>query len=306
MLKRFSPHAIAVAVALAWAAPAPAQQPKHAAGFLSEAFVRVTDLATKANTKLQYGYAKEANPSILAGWVKRGGRLEFTYRNLIGGGEYLFLADGDNDAEDVDVQVYSGTSTQGTPISQDVGTNRDAIVAFTPPANGNYTVKLTLAGSRNNVECACALVLMRKNGWNLPIGNLDKAMGQLTKSIETVDTDFRRNLNRRLDINKGDNQWAVFGGVVNAGEFIGVRDVSLGVGHRVFFGASDTFAQSLDLDVLDAGGRVLASQDPKSPALLPYLVREERNGVTPVRGVDLRNTRSNGAAIVMFAIADVR
>jgi len=298
---------LALVLPLALAAPASAQ-PKHAATYLNEAFTRVTDIAKALNQKLGYGYAKEANPSILVGWVNRGARLDFTW-NLTAGVEYVLVADGDLDATDIDLQVFAGAGAVGQAIVQDFRFNREAVVNFTPKASGKFTARLILTSSANNVPCACAMVLMRKNGWNLPLGNLDSAMGALTKSMERVDDDLQKKLGVRLDIHKGDNQWAVFGGLADRNESIGVNRIAIGSGDRVIIGAGDRFTKQLDLDYLDDNNQVLATQDAKSPATLPYVIRNERlnrAGQSELRGVTLRNVDSTGASVVMFGVTDVR
>jgi len=297
----------ALVLSLALATPA-AAQPKHAATYLNEAFTRATEIAKALNKKLGYGYAKEANPSILVGWVNQGGRKEFTW-NLQGGVEYVLLADGDLDATDVDLEVFAGEDTRGQPIVQDLRLNREAVVTFTPRFNGKFTAKLSLAGSTNNVPCACAMVLMRKNGWNLPVANLDTAFGALTKSMESVDNNLQRTLGVRLDIHKGDNQWAVYGGVAGRNETVGASKMSIGEGDRVIIGAGDRFTKQLDLEYLDDNNNILQNHDVKSPVNLPYLVRNERLnrfGQSELRGVNLRNVNTNGASVIMFAVTDVR
>ena len=67
---------------------------------------------------------------------------------LTEGKAYRFLAAGDNDTNDLDLEIQDAS---GKVVAQDVGVAADAKVEFTPQMSGRYTVRLRLYDSKKSV-----------------------------------------------------------------------------------------------------------------------------------------------------------
>jgi hypothetical protein len=128
--------------------------------YLSEASARLGKLIAKAN---QEGFIFTDNQfSIGGGWLKQGQEnwVPLYTLNLQGGKKYRFLAAGDYDAKDVDLQVQD---LNGKTVAEDVGTEPEAVVNFTPPNTAKYLVRVRLYDSDQNLPCLClAIVMMEK------------------------------------------------------------------------------------------------------------------------------------------------
>jgi len=271
--------------------------------YMAEAVVRVTDLAVRINSNRvnmglgTYGYRE--NISVLGGWVNVNASLRFD-TDLRGGVEYLFLADGDLDAEDIDLEIIDGN---GNVVASDLRPNREAVVTFTPPWDGRYTMRLILDKSKNNVPCVCTAVLLCRNGnnWNVPVKNLDAASGKIVQALDIADRAVQP-LGRRADLRRANNQWAFYGCVLRAGENFAITNMNLGIGGRVLLGAGDRFANIVNLD-LENGQRQALKQDRNN---LPVAVFDYQANGFGQHGVRVHNVQSNGPAVVLMAVLEVR
>ena len=271
--------------------------PVHAQGkttgqFMNEAVIRVTNVANGVKF-INYGYNEGI--SILGGWVDEKASLNFT-TPLQAGKEYLFLAGGDNDAQDVDLEILD---SRNNVVAADVRVAPDAVVAFNPKVGGTYTLRMTLFKSNNRVPCVCVTTILRKNGWNVPVGNLDKASGKIIKALETGDQVAQRT-GQRVDLRRANNQWAFFGGVLRQGESMGVNKMSLGFGDCLFVGAGDNFASVINLDLEDASGKAI-KQDLKNNAVSVLDCRAQGG----TNGLRLHNVRATSPSVVIMSVMDI-
>lgn len=272
-------------------------QGRDSGRYLSEAFTRVTDNANIAKQVVGYGYNEGI--SILGGWVDQGNHLRFTLP-LKGGTSYLFLGAGDKDAEDVDLEILN---ENGKVLAADVRVAADAAVEFTPQVDGAYTLKLTLFRSNQKAPCVCVATILKKNGWNIPLRDLDDSVGKLIKALDVADRELQKNAGKRFDLRRANNQWAVFGGVLKQGETVTVNNIDLGKGQRGFIAVGDRDAQDVDLYLLDRKGGTLVEDTSTNPSA--SFVHEPNANDGP-HGLKIRNYRSNGPAVVMMSIFDVR
>ena len=127
--------------------------------FITEASVRLTRLVATANKQ---GYGLQENAFSTGGaWVKQSKDnwvVLYTVK-LEEGKKYRFLAAGDEDAKDVDLQVLDA---DGKVVAQDVKSDPEAVVDFTAAATGSYVVRIRLFDSENNVPCFCLALVMTK------------------------------------------------------------------------------------------------------------------------------------------------
>src|SRR5437763_1081045 len=99
--------------------------------------------------------------SIGGGWLKQSTSdwVHIYTLPLKAGTHYRFLAAGDNDARDVDVEV---TDAAGEVVAIDGKVDPTAVANYTPKINGMYTVRIRLYASGNNVPCVCTAIVMAR------------------------------------------------------------------------------------------------------------------------------------------------
>jgi hypothetical protein len=134
---------------------ASAQQGKY----VTEAADRLTKLINHAN---KADYVLQNNSfSIGGGWLKQSKKdwIPLFTVQLTAGKSYRFLAAGDADAKDVDLEILDDNNKI---VAQDAETDPTATVDFTPRVSGRYTVRIRLYGSDNNDPCVCLAVVMTK------------------------------------------------------------------------------------------------------------------------------------------------
>jgi serine/threonine protein kinase len=263
------------------------------AKYMNAAVVRVTNLADKANTLNNFGY--DNGISILGGWVEEKKNLTVTL-TLTGGVQYLFLAAGDNDAVDVDLEILDAGNNV---VAKDTDTNPDAVVNFTPPANGKYTVKMTLYQSKNKVPCVCVTVVLKKDGSKVAVNNLDKAVGKIMKAMEAGDKALFDKSGKRIDLFQGAGQWAFYGGVLNQGSDMSMTNLTFGSGERYFLGVGDDSAQVIKLTLEDSSGKAIKTDSvSSSTSVLDYTATGGTNGLR------IYNTQSTGPSVVLMAVFD--
>jgi hypothetical protein len=134
----------------------PAQQGAQGQ-YLTEASARLGKLIAEANKQ---GYIFQDNVfSIGGGWLKQDQNtwVPLYTLNLQQGKKYRFLAAGDYDAKDVDLQVQD---LKGKVVAKDEEKASEAKVDFTPNASGKYLVSVRLFDSDKNLPCLCLAVVM--------------------------------------------------------------------------------------------------------------------------------------------------
>ena len=126
--------------------------------YVNSASARLTRLVDAANKD---GYKLSNNSfSIGGGWLKQNTDWTPLYTiELQAGKEYRFVAVGDMDARDVDLQVRDAN---GNTVASDTSTAPEAIVTYTPTKSGRYMVRLRLFASRDNVPCVCMAITLTR------------------------------------------------------------------------------------------------------------------------------------------------
>ncbi len=128
-------------------------------GYITEAAARLTKLVEQANKD---GYKLQDNSfSIGGGWLKQSASdwIPLYTVQLNGGTKYRFLASGDKDAKDVDIEIQDA---KGKTVAADVDTAADAKVDFAPKETGRYLVRIRLYDSKDNLPCVCLGIVMSK------------------------------------------------------------------------------------------------------------------------------------------------
>lgn len=128
--------------------------------YITEATVRLTRLIGSANKD---GYELPNDTlAVGGGWLTKNTKtwVRLGTVKLEEGKAYRFLAAGDSDARDVDVEIRN---SDGKVVAGDVKTDSEAIVDYTASASGTYEIRVRLYDSMNDLPCFCvALMLVKK------------------------------------------------------------------------------------------------------------------------------------------------
>jgi hypothetical protein len=209
-------------------------------------------------------------------------------RPLRAGSAYVILGGGDNDAEDLDIEVLG---PDGRVVARDVETNAVPVVRFTAPRSGTYTIRQKLYKARSS--SFCLLAVLRQGGWDVPRSNLEAATTKLVSFGTAVD----QTTPKAVTFHDGANNWAVFGSVLRKGDQYTHTDLSLGTGQRVMLAVGDASARDLDLFILDSAGSLVGKDD--KPDALPIVRLDTRATTYSMR---VKNADSRGPTLVLAAI----
>jgi hypothetical protein len=130
--------------------------------YVNSASARLVKLVDKSN---EQGFQLTNDGfSIGGGWLKQGAQnwVPLFTVNLQAGKEYRFLAVGDMDAKDVDLQLIKGDTAVLHPVivAQDTATAPESVVTYRATTTGRYTVRLRLFASNDNYPSVCIAIMM--------------------------------------------------------------------------------------------------------------------------------------------------
>jgi hypothetical protein len=254
---------------------------------MTTAIARVMAAGQKVGNVSDYGYNEGV--SILGGYVARGGSVSLSL-SLDSGKSYLFVGGGDDNVRDLDISV---SSPSGSEVERDDENDATPIVSFTAGRSGQYTVRLThYSGSGPGF---CALAILRKGGWDIPLRNLATAAALLIR--------FTGNVNQRVKENvtfhAQQNTWGLFGGVIPQGDSHELS-MSMEAKRHVMVAAGDNNARDLDIYLFRTSSAIL-SMDEEVDAfpLIDYRTSSSRYTVRT------KNARSSGASLILTAVLDL-
>ncbi len=218
---------------------------------------------------------------------------------LEAGREHFWFAAADVNAKDLDIQV---TGPSGSTVAKDVSNDPVPCVVFTAKESGEHRVTLTLF--KGTSTSFCALVMMERDGWAIPFGNLRAAMEQFVlaagSTLMFVDQMSSGQLAVRLP--EGGSGWCLFGVVMKQNESRAVEDLSLGKGLRVFLAAGCSQATDIDLEITDQNRKTVIANDKQTDA--------NPMGLAPTDAASLYRVTtslpsSRGAALVLTGVLTV-
>ncbi|HKI19611.1 MAG TPA: hypothetical protein VKA15_17120 [Isosphaeraceae bacterium] len=256
---------------------------------MTQAVGRVMGSARAISDRTVFGYAE--GTSIMAAFLRPGADIAFT-RPLYRGQEYVILGGGDQDVQDLDVEI---SDPDGRVIARDTRDDAAPIVRFVAPRDGSYTIRQRLCEARSSSFCVVAV--LRARGFDVPVSNLTNATVNLMELCSRVS----QNRGGRVVFQDADNQWAIFGAVLQNGEERTITNLALGQGRRVLVAAGDNNARDIDLFVLDRNGDI-AARDTAEDATPIADVTVSGNSLA---GVRFQNVNSQGPALVLAAILRV-
>ncbi len=202
----------------------------------------------------QFGFAKD-QPCLYAGPITPKDSLPWTL-TLEADKEYIALAAGDENALDIDMRVI-GPGNRILGVDNRVAPS--ARVSFRTTQAGPHTIHVHLF--KANATSFCGLVLLERNGWDIPIINLATALGNFMDGAGRTALLLQRTTGGLTTIrmsNGGQSGWNLFGQVLTRNQQREIEPLPPGAGLHLFLAAGCGQAVDIDLEILDQAGKVRA------------------------------------------------
>ena len=200
----------------------------------------------------------------------------------------------------MDIQVEG---PDGVMLAKDVTGDAVPCVSFRVKKTGEHTLKLTLF--KGTGTSFCSLVMMERDGWNIPFQNLGTAIGEFVaiagRTAMVVDQFSRGQLAVRLP--EGGTGWCLFGTVMEQGGTQSIINLAFGQGPRVFVSAGCSQATDIDLEVTDQDTKQAIVIDKQPDATPVGLATTEANTLYTVC---TSLPESRGAALTLTGILRIQ
>lgn len=236
-----------------------------------------------------YGY--DNNVCILSCFLTDGREITFN-RPFDKGVSYLILGGADKNASDVDIEIFDGNRR----VAGDDDEDSSPTVKFRPTASKVYRLKVTLQKTKGRGGAFVTLAFLKKGGYDVPVGNLKTALETVTVACEEVN----RSAKQKVYFQSGDNQWALYGAVLEQGQDLTITKCKFGMGDRMLVAGGDKNALDVDVFVLNDAGDVLLKDKGSDPfAFLKFIEDEDK-----YRGIRFANAKSKkgGPTLVLCAL----
>jgi len=257
--------------------------------WMNQAVDRVVGAVKFVSDKTEYGYDNDI--CILAAFLAPKGKVAIN-RTFRAGQKYAIIGAGDNDVEDLDLEVVDST---GNVIAKDDKADAIPVVTFRVPKTDTYTVRQHLYKAKRGSFCCIAV--LREGGWDVPIRNLTAASEKLTRMCNIFDSKTPKTV-KFLDQT---NQWALYGSIARKGESFSITNLNLGAGKRVIMAAGDAQATDIDLYVLNEDNDVLhKDEDPDANPFISFQARRR-----PSHGIRVKHADGRGPSLILTTVLDV-
>jgi hypothetical protein len=251
--------------------------------FAREALVNLlarSHMVVQADEDLSF----DTGSCIYAGFVKRGKSVSIV-KDLDEDKSYMFVAAGDDDVTDVDIQVLRN----GKVVAEDTMDDNEPYVKFTPSSSAEYTVKVILYEA--DADSFVGLCCLSDDGWDVPVSRLDSAVNNILDSVDAV-------LNSQDGaFLQASNSWCIYGGVLESdSDWFSITNIVLNNPPYLIVGTSDNDDADVDLQ-LKRSGSIIASdtEDDNVP-----VVAVEKSGTYEVKILN-----HGRPSLSMFTILDV-
>ncbi len=272
-------------------ASAPASAKEWVPGkYLDQAMTRVISSVRKVTDKTAYGLDDQSS-CFIGAYLEEGKSVGAATIPLTGGTEYAFIAGGDDDVNDLDIELRDA---DGDVVAKDVENDSNPVVVFTPKEDGKYKVVMKLVSTKAKGSFV-AYALLRKGGYDVPIKNLQTAWTKLLNMCERI--------NDKLGwaaFHDGEDELCVIGSIMREGETLTQGGIDLEDRPYAFVGAADEQANDVDIAVADGDGDVLA-KDTENDAI--PIVLYSKGGTVKLK---LSDVKSKGASLVMAAVVKLK
>lgn len=252
--------------------------------YMLQALGKMMASVSNASDKLGYGY--DDGISLMAAYL--GPKEQITFIRPIAKGEsYIVAGGGDDDVNDLDIDVFD---ERGKLIGSDTQDDAGPVVSFVASSSGKIIIRLTLFDAPRGSFCVASV--LRKGGWDVAKENLIESASGIVMAANNVNMKVKE----RVNFQAGSNQWAMYGGIFREGDEISITNVALGTGRRVIVSAGDTTVKDIDLFVSVEGEEAKDVLDDAEP-----IVDVTATNVSSAT-IRIQNVKSNGASLILTTI----
>jgi hypothetical protein len=212
-------------------------------------------MATRVNVSTDFGFDDKGS-TVMAGFLTTS-HSQKSSRPFEAGKTYAVIGASSTEAN-VDLIVRDSA---GNVVAADTEPDGNPTVTFTPTANDNYSIEMTVVGQAEEFG---AVVVMQQGGLRVEAEILQAVFQRLLDagafaSAKVQEMGFPNGLVFH------ESDWAVQGTILYAGEAIRQRGIRLGTHSTVFAAVSHEESLNIDLEVIDAGsGQSWADSEPDS------------------------------------------
>ncbi len=185
--------------------------------------------------------------------------------------DYVIIAAGDMDANDVDIRVRDAS---GRLLAEDASYNREALVEFNAGRGGQLAIEVELHSAE--ADSFVSFVVLQAGGWYIPRHDFNIAANEMLGMCQDADAAVRRE-GKSLMLNDEYNQACLFGGLMGGEEGTTLTNLQFGQGEVVILAAGDSDVEDIDLVLQDQRGRELTADrlaDPHPVLTYPTSARQ--------------------------------
>lgn len=204
---------------------------------------------------------------------------------------YVFVAAGDDNASDVDVEVQSES---GVRLASDTDSDKAAVTGLIAERSGKYRVKTTMYRAKG--DSFCVLVMLEVGQKSLPAEALAQSMAKWVSGSAALYAVTRKHDGAALTLKHGDRDWVFFGAALEDGDSVTFSGMSPGRGRAVLYACGDENATDIDAAAKDSDGDTIAEDEDDDPT--PIVQWSTSTGETYKVNVTLVSTKAERSFVV--------
>jgi hypothetical protein len=259
---------------------------------MSEAIASVVDNARSISERYQILGFDARGPCVLGAFLLPG-KGAHLLRNFEGGATYVFIGGGSTDAVDIDLAIQD---TAGRKVlAHDNSNDATPVVVFVPPSSGNYMINAILQKKQRH-GAFVALAVLRVGGYPVPIDRFIDSFGKVLIFAQGMSARYPS-----LRFHDATNDWAFYSIFLDQGQrwqLAGIRPESRTM---VMLSAADSFAQDVDIGVLDARTSTVVAKDTDRDATPAAVFQPASPGPYDVV---IENEQSRGPSLVTTLVLE--
>lgn len=229
--------------------------------------------------------------SLLGAFLEDGEEVSWI-TTLYSGEEYVFVGGGDEDVNDLDISVYDD---DGDLVNEDVLEDNYPIVRVAVRRTARYKITLDLYDADRGSFCAMAI--LRDGAPTIPLDRIEEAMDRYLEMAERVN-DLS---DEGADFHDEDNQWALFGAILDEDESTSISGLSLESRNHLILAAGDDRADDVDLFLYDDDDDLLVEDtETDSTPVISHRTRSSQS-----YKLKIENYESNGRSLIFATILDI-
>lgn len=241
----FAVFALSILAVLPLAAHAAWEAP-----YVEEGISRCIAAAKKLKDMTKFG-ARSDGMCLVGGFMEVDGELSWTCK-LQADKEYIFVAAGDSDVKDLDLEAWEGTKK----IVEDTEVNNVPVVSLTVKSDCSVKMVMKLDKAPKDQSHFCVMVMLESEGTGGSFKQLESVAKQLNEACAKI------NDQGDLQFDQESNSICIMASLLESGETKSFhRDFE---GKYLIVGAGDANCKDFDLE-LHSNGRLVTKDEEEDP-----------------------------------------